>query len=82
MQTQIEKETKPSTETQHSADFFLHLETTLKIDDEDNDGNYNDEYNDDDTVMSRKGTTARFIEDQDEKREKLVQFFCRNIHNK
>ena len=24
----------------------------------------------------------RFIEDQDEKREKLVQFFCRNIHNK
>jgi len=29
-----------------------------------------------------KGTTTRFIEDQDEKREKLVQFFCRNIHNK
>ena len=25
---------------------------------------------------------SRFIEDQDEKREKLVQFFCRNIHNK
>ena len=25
---------------------------------------------------------TRFIEDQDEKREKLVQFFCRNIHNK
>jgi len=32
--------------------------------------------------LFRKGTTARFIEDQDEKREKLVQFFCRNIHNK
>ena len=29
-----------------------------------------------------KGTTTRFIEDQDEKREKLVKFFCRNIHNK
>ena len=33
-------------------------------------------------MIPRKGTTARFIEDQDEKREKLVQFFCRNIHNK
>jgi len=29
-----------------------------------------------------KGTTTRFIEDQEEKRDKLVQFFCKNIHNK
>jgi len=29
-----------------------------------------------------KGTTTRFIEDEEEKKEKLVQFFCRNIHNK
>jgi len=29
-----------------------------------------------------KGTTTRFIEDQDEKRDKLVEFFRRNIHNK
>jgi len=29
-----------------------------------------------------KGTTTRFIEDQDEKKEKLVSFFCKNIHNK
>ena len=24
----------------------------------------------------------RFVEDQDEKRERLVKFYCRNIHNK
>jgi len=29
-----------------------------------------------------KGTTTRFIEDQEEKKDKLVQFFCKNIHNK
>jgi len=29
-----------------------------------------------------KGTTTRIIEDQDEKREKLVEFFRRNIQNK
>ena len=39
-------------------------------------------FNNNMTMRHRKGTTARFIEDQDEKREKLVQFFCRNIHNK
>ena len=39
-------------------------------------------FNNNMTMHRRKGTTARFIEDQDEKREKLVQFFCRNIHNK
>ena len=29
-----------------------------------------------------KGTTTRFIEDQEEKRDKLVTFFIKNIHNK
>jgi len=29
-----------------------------------------------------KGTTTRFIEDQEEKKETLVNFFCKNIHNK
>ena len=29
-----------------------------------------------------KGTTTRFIEDQEEKRDKLVSFFLKNIHNK
>ena len=35
-----------------------------------------------DTCLSLFFYFFRFIEDQDEKREKLVQFFCRNIHNK
>ena len=29
-----------------------------------------------------KGTTTRFIEDQEEKRDRLVSFFLKNIHNK
>jgi len=29
-----------------------------------------------------KGTTTRFVEDAQEKRDKLVRFFVRNIHNK
>lgn len=29
-----------------------------------------------------KGTTTRFIEDQEEKRDKLVSFFIKNIQNK
>ena len=29
-----------------------------------------------------KGTTTRFIEDQEEKRDTLVSFFSKNIHNK
>ena len=29
-----------------------------------------------------KGTTTRFIEDQEEKKDILVSFFSKNIHNK
>jgi len=29
-----------------------------------------------------KGTTTRHVEDQDEKKEELVKFFCKNVHNK
>ena len=29
-----------------------------------------------------KGTTTRFIEDQEEKKDILVNFFAKNIHNK
>ena len=29
-----------------------------------------------------KGTTTRFIEDQEEKKDILVTFFAKNIHNK
>jgi len=29
-----------------------------------------------------KGTTTRFVEDADEKKEKLVRYFAKNIHNK
>jgi len=29
-----------------------------------------------------QGTTSRFVEDHDEKRERLVKYFCKNIHNK
>ena len=34
------------------------------------------------SILLMTSHISRFIEDQDEKREKLVQFFCRNIHNK
>ena len=33
-------------------------------------------------IFPVKGTTTRFIEDQEEKRDKLVSFFLKNIHNK
>jgi hypothetical protein len=29
-----------------------------------------------------QGTTSRYVEDPDEKRERLVRYFSKNIHNK